>query len=219
MEEQMYGKEKKRSVNMLSSKELIKTRKEEIVNACEKLYKTMSFKDITMKVIAKSTTFTRTSIYNYFHTKEEIFLTLTKKEYDLWNKDLTEIIEKNKKLSKDNIAKEIAKSLEKREQMLKLVSMNHFDMEANSRPEILTEFKVSFGNSIKLVSQIIKKFCPKYTNTQVREFVYSFFPFVYGIYPYAIVNTEQKKAMEKAKVGYTYHTIYELAYSCVKKLL
>ena len=204
---------------MLSSKELIKTRKEEIINACEKLYKTMSFKDITMKVIAGSTTFTRTSIYNYFHTKEEIFLALTKKEYDLWNKDLAEIIENNKKLSKENLAKEIAKSLEKREQMLKLVSMNHFDMEANSRPEILTEFKVSFGNSIKSVSQIVKKFCPKSTNKQVQEFVYSFFPFVYGIYPYAIVNAEQKKAMKKAKVGYTYHTIYELAYSCVKKLL
>lgn len=204
---------------MLNSKELIKTRKEEIVNACEKLYKIMSFKDITMKVIAKSTTFTRTSIYNYFYTKGEIFLTLTKKEYDLWNKDLTEIIEKNEKLSKDNIAKEIAKTLEKREQMLKLVSMNHFDMEANSRQEILIEFKVSFGNSIKLVSNIIKKFCSKKTDKQIQEFIYSFFPFVYGIYPYAIVNSKQKKAMNKAKVGYTYHTIYELAYSCIKKLL
>ncbi len=204
---------------MLSSKELIKTRKEEIVNACEKLYKIMSFKDITMKVIAKSTTFTRTSIYNYFYTKEEIFLTLTKKEYDLWNKDLTEIIEKNEKLSKDNIAKEIAKTLEKREQMLKLVSMNHFDMEANSRQEILIEFKVSFGNSIKLLSNIIKKFCSKKTDKQIQEFIYSFFPFVYGIYPYAIVNSKQKKAMKKAKVGYIYHNIYELAYSCIKKLL
>ena len=204
---------------MLNSKELIKTRKEEIVNACEKLYKIMSFKDITMKVIAKSTTFTRTSIYNYFYTKEEIFLTLTKKEYDLWNKDLTEIIEKNEKLSKDNIAKEIAKTLEKREQMLKLVSMNHFDMEANSRQEIIIEFKVSFGNSIKLVSNIIKKFCSKKTDKQIQGFIYSFFPFVYGIYPYAIVNSKQKKAMNKAKVGYTYHTIYELAYSCIKKLL
>ena len=204
---------------MLNSKELIKTRKEEIVNACEKLYKIMSFKDITMKVIAKSTTFTRTSIYNYFYTKEEIFLTLTKKEYDLWNKDLTEIIEKNEKLSKDNIAKEIAKTLEKREQMLKLVSMNHFDMEANSRQEIIIEFKVSFGNSIKLVSNIIKKFCSKKTDKQIQGFIYSFFPFVYGIYPYAIVNSKQNKAMKKAKVGYIYHNIYELAYSCIKKLL
>lgn len=32
-------------------------RKEEIINACEKLYQTMSFKDITLKDIGKETTF------------------------------------------------------------------------------------------------------------------------------------------------------------------
>ena len=55
------------------SKELTASRKEEIISACEKLYETMSFKEITMKEIANATSFTRTSIYNYFHTKEEIF--------------------------------------------------------------------------------------------------------------------------------------------------
>ena len=54
------------------SPELVKQRKEEIINACEELYKTMSFKEITLKDIADLTTFTRTSIYNYFQTKEEI---------------------------------------------------------------------------------------------------------------------------------------------------
>ena len=204
---------------MLNSKELLTARKQEIVDACEKLYKTMSFKDITMKVIAGSTTFTRTSIYNYFHTKEEIFLTLNKKEYELWTVDLNKIIEQNKKLSKEQIAKAIAKSLEKREQMLKLMSMNHFDMEANSRPEILVEFKVAFGTSIKTVAKLIKKFCPDMTKKQVQDFVYAFFPFVYGIYPYAVVNDKQKKAMKKANVGYIYKSVYELTYSCIKKLL
>ena len=47
-------------------------RKEEIINACEKLYQTMSFKDITLKEIGKETSFSRTSIYNYFQTKEEM---------------------------------------------------------------------------------------------------------------------------------------------------
>ena len=50
--------------------ELTNARKEEIINACEKLYKTMSFKEITMKEIANATSFTRTSIYNYFQTKD-----------------------------------------------------------------------------------------------------------------------------------------------------
>ncbi|MDO4825901.1 MAG: TetR/AcrR family transcriptional regulator, partial [Bacillota bacterium] len=41
-------------------------RKEEIISACAALYETMSFKDITLKDISQATSFTRTSIYNYF---------------------------------------------------------------------------------------------------------------------------------------------------------
>ena len=58
------------------SPELTASRKEEIMNACETLYQTMSFKEITIKEIGAFTSFTRTSIYNYFQTKEEIFLAL-----------------------------------------------------------------------------------------------------------------------------------------------
>ena len=64
------------------SEQLTNARKEEIINACAKLYKTMNFKDITLKQISLETTFTRTSIYNYFQTKEEIFLALFQREYD-----------------------------------------------------------------------------------------------------------------------------------------
>ena len=58
------------------SPERTKARHEEIIDACEVLYQTMSFNEITLKDIGAKTTFTRTSIYNYFHTKEEIFLAL-----------------------------------------------------------------------------------------------------------------------------------------------
>ena len=58
------------------SAELTQARKNEIIAACRKLYETMSFKEITLKEIGKQTSFTRTSIYNYFETKEEIFLAL-----------------------------------------------------------------------------------------------------------------------------------------------
>jgi len=60
------------------SPELTAARKEEIINACEQLYQTMSFKEITLREIGNVTSFTRTSIYNYFQTKEEIFLALFK---------------------------------------------------------------------------------------------------------------------------------------------
>ena len=73
------------------SEELTAARREEIINACEKLYRTMRFKEITIKEIGRETSFTRTSIYNYFETKEEIFLALLKREYDCWCESLAEI--------------------------------------------------------------------------------------------------------------------------------
>ena len=88
------------------SPELTAARKEEIISACEQLYKTMSFKDITLKEIGNVTSFTRTSIYNYFQTKEEIFLALYTREYDRWNEDRQGIRNENAKLSKKAAVRE-----------------------------------------------------------------------------------------------------------------
>jgi len=79
-------------------------RKEEIINACEKLYQTMSFKEITLKEIGKETSFSRTSIYNYFQTKEEIFLALLKREYDEWTSQLQETMDAYTEMTNDEIA-------------------------------------------------------------------------------------------------------------------
>ncbi len=202
-----------------SSVKLINQRKNEIIDACEKLYRTKSFKDITLKEIVKHTTFTRTLIYHYFHTKEEIFLSIGKKEYELWEKDLKKIIKDNISMSKDEIADCLAASLQKRSQMLKLMSMSHFDTEANSRLEILTEFKIAFGSLIKTLRRLLEKFLPDMTKKDIDGFIYAFFPFIYGIYPYTAVSEKQKEAMKNANVGFIYHNIYELAYPCIKKLL
>ena len=88
--------------------ELTNARKDEIVNACEKLYQTMSFKDITMKDISSETSLTRTSIYNYFHTKEEIFLALLSREYEKWADEIGRIAENNTHLTTEELADKIA---------------------------------------------------------------------------------------------------------------
>ena len=62
------------------SEELTNARKEEIIDACASLYETKSFRDITIRDIGEKTSFTRTSIYNYYHSKEEIFLAHTEKQ-------------------------------------------------------------------------------------------------------------------------------------------
>jgi hypothetical protein len=49
--------------------------------------------------------------------------------------------------------------------------------------------------------------------------MYVFFPFMFGIYPYAEVTAKQKEAMTEAEVDYKYQSIYEITYNCLAKLL
>ncbi len=199
--------------------EQIASRREEIVNACEKLYQTMSFKEITLKEIGEEVPFSRPTIYNSFQTKEEIFLALFEREYDRWNAALTSILEENEKLGKEEIAEKIARSLTDRVQLLKLLSMNNYDMEANSRTELLTDFKKAFGRSMELCRMILTKFCTEKSAADIQNIIYIFFPFMFGIYPYAEVTEKQHEAMREAGVDFVYSSVYEITLNCLIKLL
>lgn len=199
--------------------ERIAQRREEIISACEKLYQTMSFKEITLKEIGQETSFSRPTIYNYFRTKEEIFLALFEREYMRWNEELETISEENVSLTNTQIAEKIARSLEKREQLLKLLSMNNYDMEANSRPELLTTFKAAYGKSMTKMRGILSKFRPEMSNEELQNFIYVFYPFMFGIYPYAKVTEKQKAAMKDAQVDFLNQSIYEITYNCLVRLL
>lgn len=194
-------------------------RKEEIIKACKELYDKYNFKDITIKLISEHTSFSRPSIYNYFETKEEIFLALFQKEYEKWKIELDEIRKNNETLTKDEFAKLLAHTLEDKERLLKLLSMNMYDLEENSRIQRLVEFKQAYKSAIEAVKLCLNKFFNNMTEEEITEFTYSFFPFMFGIYPYAVLTEKQNQAMKEVGINYPHYSIYELAYMGIKKLL
>ena len=201
------------------SPELTAARREEIIAACAKLNETMSFREITIKEIGAATSFTRTSIYNYFETKEEIFLALLQKEYELWVEAMDAVMAERAAMTRDELAQAIARTLTDRPRLLRLLSMNLYDMEANSRPERLAEFKVAYGASLDAVNRMVGKYVPEMDEKARKQFLYAFFPFIYGIYPYTSVTEKQKTAMEQAGIPYVYQSAYDLTCTCLKKLL
>ena len=201
------------------SAELTNARREEIIAACRKLYETMSFKDITLKEIGQQTSFTRTSIYNYFETKEEIFLALFAQEYELFTEDLDRLCRQNESLTPDELSSALARALERRPMMLKLLSMNMFDMEANSRMERLIAFKTAYGKSKDAMDACLQQFAPGLSAQKRQTFLYALLPFVYGLYPYTMVTEKQKQAMREAGISYVYMSTYEMAFDFIRTLL
>jgi len=201
------------------SAELTNSRREEIVAACRKLYETMSYQEITIKEIAKETSFSRPSIYNYFETKEEIFLALFQKEYESISGELDLLCQSKEALSPDELASALAQALERRPMLLKLLRMNLYDMEENARLTRLVEFKAAYRDFILAVDRCLQKFCPTLDEQSRHIFLYSFLPFMFGLYPYTVATEKQKAAMEKAGMEVTPLSTYELAYAGIRILL
>lgn len=202
----------------VENKETIDKRREEIMDACEKLYETMGFQSINIKVISTETSFSRPSIYNYFQTKEEIFLGLLTREYMKWNEALKNIIGRNSDMDKDSLAQAIAKSMEERKTLLKISAMNLYEIEENSREELLVDYKRTFKNSIELFDECLKKHL-KVSNQKSEQIRYAFFPYMYGIYPYSYPTDKQISAMDEVKLSHMDTTIYEMTYQFLKLIL
>ena len=199
-------------------KRTLLNRRDEIVAACELLYRNRSFKEISIKDISAAITFTRTSIYNYFKTKEEIFLALLTREYWQWVEQIA-IIGTRGRLDVAEFARELAASFEERGLMLKLLSINLYDMESNSRLDHLVDFKLSYSAALKAVDACLSTNFPSMTDHDRQEFIYAFFPFIFGIYPYTTISEKQLAAMSAAKVDFVLMTTRKLVESFVKRLL
>lgn len=202
-----------------ASEELTSARKDEIINACAELYGTMGFREITIRDIGAKTSFTRTSIYNYFQTKEEIFLALLEREHRLWIADIEAVERENEAMSVESFAVALSSTLEKRKIMLKLMSMNLYDMECNSRLENLVEFKHAYADALGAIRRCLEKFFPRMTAVDIREFELAFFPFLFGVYPYTSHSEKQKAAMELAGVEYEEYSVGKIVKDFAARVL
>ena len=201
------------------SAELTAARREEIMDACESLYRTMSFREITLKEIGKITSFTRTSIYNYFRSREEIFLALFEREYREWTADLDKISASSFNADPDQLASAIADTLSRRELMLRLLSANLYDLEDNSRMERLVEFKQAYSDSTAAMDRILAAGYPSLSERDRRLTLLTLFEFLHGVYPYAYATPKQKEAMDAVGVKYGEYTLRDFAYEGIRRIL
>lgn len=201
------------------SPELTEKRKNEILDACEKIYRTQGFYGVTIKEISTEISLTRPAIYNYFETKEEILLGLLTREYEEWCGELEKLIISAKALDRKELSSQIAHTLEDKETLLRILNMNLFEIEQNSRVERLAEFKKLFQRSVKAMSGILKAYKPDASDLECEEFYETFSSFLFGVFPFTKHTEKQMEAMELAGVKLNEPSIYNMVDRCLLKLI
>lgn len=201
-----------------ASEERIRERRGEILGACERLYRERSFKEVTIKEISKETSFSRPSIYNYFETREEIFLALLQREYESWTEGLRRICG-GEELSREELSEGISRSLSERELLLRIQAMNLYEIEEHSREERLEDYKRVYLSAVEEIRRCLRRTKPPLSEEEMRDFIYAFFPFMYGIYPYVHPTCKQCRAMDRVGISHPETDIYTICRRFLRRML
>lgn len=150
------------------SKENKQIRMNEIMDVTDDLFKTHTYHEITLTLIAKEMNMARGNLYKYFDTKEEIFLQI----YSL--KQTKAVESMMKKLNKENVtipllSKIIAETLEENFDYIKYHQILNAIIETNVSVNKLAEFKLKMFNENEPLYETIKETCQLSTIQQATD--------------------------------------------------
>ena len=176
------------------SDEQIEQRISEIVNATARLYEENRFEEITFAMIAKEANFTRSNLYRYFQTKEDIFLELLKHDITVWRKDILENLA-NRNPSLHEVAEISVDLILKHKRLVKLFTILFTLLEPNASLEALTAFKGKINEEIGVVAHFLSTVLPFPSVEAAAEFLTAQSSLVIGSYPMMDLTPKQLEAM------------------------
>lgn len=177
------------------SDEQIEQRIKEIVQATARLYEENRFEDITFAMIAKEANFTRSNLYRYFQTREDIFLELLKHDIVVWREDILENFS-NGSPSLREVAEISVELILKHKRMVKLFTILFTLLEPNASRAALTAFKRKITEEISMVARFLSTKLPFPSVETAAEFLTTQSYLAMGAYPMMNLTPKQKEAMQ-----------------------
>ncbi|HVO66712.1 MAG TPA: TetR family transcriptional regulator [Syntrophales bacterium] len=173
-------------------------RQEEIIDACEKLFDQYGYDGVNFKAISTMTSITRSSIYNYYKTKEEILLDLLRREIVHFQSCLIDMMNPLPTMTKEQYSFCLTQTLSVHSKMLLLASMMHTILENNCDIEKLADFEKEIVRLRKTMLETIDRYFPKASAGNKAIFVTAFLAYILGLY--SLSSQRQLEAIHRAGV-------------------
>lgn len=173
-------------------------RKEAIYKAAFALFKKNGYDNVSFNSIASEAGFTKSNMYRYFSSRDEIFLNVFAELFEKWFEDCSKRL---KKLKQDDVIKHFAKtwvkSLMSHPQFLDLTPMLFVSLEKNSSFEQLLEFKKLSKNLLYKISIEISRIYPDIQGEKAFKFLTLSFAATSNYWAAASQNETLKKIYQQ----------------------
>ena len=166
-------------------------RRQQIVDAAASLYAEVGYDKVTFSKIGRKVSFTRLNLYNYYHCKEDIFLTLLLQ--DRWN-----MLEDAKSTfsgavtDRDAFCLAWAELMLRHQRMLALFSIVNTVILKDASSDMHRRFRLEISQISNELGALVQKLFPRFTTEQASLFVDCESCYALTVYP---ASLEYKKRL------------------------
>ena len=183
----------KESWQRARSYEQIQERIDTILDAAGRVFQHQPYENVTMQMIAKEATFTRSNLYRYFNTREEIFITLFMKDIDTWIKQVKSMVRAEMDL--ETFVKTWTQILCRQERLLELSPLLSVSLEQNTSEEIYRQTKLILFERMSEAIPVLQRVLPLLTVAQGFEFLLLHQSLVAGLWPMSQYTDMQRQVL------------------------
>ncbi|MBL4740662.1 MAG: TetR family transcriptional regulator [Sneathiella sp.] len=136
-------------------------RRQAILDGARQLFVEADYFDVSMAIIAKRSGLAKGTVYLYFKTKEEIFLSLSTEELENWLSAFeTRLREQVRPLENTEFVDILRDTFMGRHLMQRLVSLLHLVLEKNITYEEAFAFKLNLKTRMNRLSKLVEQVLP-----------------------------------------------------------
>jgi len=200
------------------SDDQIEQRINAIVESAATLFDELRFDEITFAMIGKKACFTRSNLYRYFKTKEEVYLSLLVHDVVHWRQASSEVlVERSPDV--ESFSSLWVDLMMAHPRMLKLFGIVYTLLEHNVSDDCLFAFKSQLMSEVAQLSEVLVDQLPFASADQASNFIITQNSLVSGMYPMLHMTEKQKGIMLRIGVEVSEAHYRRLLVQSVESLL
>ncbi len=167
-----------------------------ILRAAGELFDVQEFTEISMTDVAKQSGIGKASVYQYFNTKEEVFLSLYQNEVDDWLSEVESRLGRMRHPNPARVAEALCEILCHRPRFCRLSVIFSFVLERNVSDAFLLQFKKSLLSPLSRFIKQLQGVIPSISDEQAKDFLFQHHALVAGMWPFAHPSVDVRRVMQ-----------------------
>ena len=190
-----------------------------ILEAAAALFDEKELSDISMRDVAERAGLGKASLYHYFKTKEEVFISLYSVELGDWLPDVQTRLARLRAPNPERVAKALTDAVRERTRFCRLAVVFSSVLEHNLSQDFIRDFKLSLLPPLEQFSQTMRNALPEISDTRLQDFLFQHHAIIAGLWPLAHPSPEVAEVLKEQQFAGFRVDFFKLLEKTISQLL